>query len=490
MRKLTTEEFVKRANEIYSHKYGYDKCVYIHSLDYVIVTCPKHGDFKIKASNHINNKQGCPRCSKESASLKLRTSYDNLMEDIKKLNVDFDFSLIPKDFKNKRQKVDVICKKHGKFSCQIRDIFRSKFCGCKCCRVEADRHDIDIFKEKSASQHGDKYDYSKTIYKTAHDPVIVTCPDHGDFIVKPYTHVSGKGFCPKCTSFVSSMEIDCIDFLKENEIKIDSSVRSIKNIQEIDIFHHERKLGLEFNGLYWHSDIFKEKRYHINKTIEMNKNGYNLIHIFEDEWAYKKEICKSRLLNFFGLNEKIYGRLCQIIELDNKTCKKFLEKNHIQGYCVSKIRYGLKYKGELVAVSTFGKKRINLGNRNINEDDYELLRYCSKIGTNVLGGAGKLLKKFEKDYHPKFLISYCDIRWGNGKLYENLGFSLEKITEPNYFYVKGGKRFNRFKFRKDKLVSSGHDKLKTEKQIMEEMGYRRIYDCGHKKFIKKYNNYV
>ena len=132
---------------------------------------------------------------------------------------------------------------------------------------------------------------------------------------------------------------------------------------------------------------------------------------------------------------------------------------------------------------TFGGLRKNLGS-TYEEGKYELLRFCNKLNTSVIGGASKLLKYFEKTYKPKEIISYADRRWSEGNLYHKLGFDFVHYSEPNYFYVNKLKRENRFKYRKSELVKQGFDENKTEKQIMEERGYSRIYDCGTIKFIK------
>ena len=126
---------------------------------------------------------------------------------------------------------------------------------------------------------------------------------------------------------------------------------------------------------------------------------------------------------------------------------------------------------------TFGGLRKNLGKKNL-ENTYELLRFCNKLDTIVIGGADKLLSYFIKEYKPNEIVSYADRRWSQGKLYEKLNFKLYNISTPNYFYVIGQQRFNRFNFRKDRLVKDGFDSNKTEKQIMEERGIPRIYDCG------------
>ena len=126
---------------------------------------------------------------------------------------------------------------------------------------------------------------------------------------------------------------------------------------------------------------------------------------------------------------------------------------------------------------TFGNLRKNLGS-NTKNDTYELLRFCNKLNTTVIGGASKLLSHFIKIHKPIEIISYCDLRWSNGNLYEELGFTLDHISKPNYFYVKTNIRENRFKYRKDVLVKNGYDRNKTEHTIMLERGYYRLYDCG------------
>lgn len=484
MKKLTTKEFIERSIGIHGEKYVYSKVKYKHSLEKVIITCRKHGDFSIKPSNHINNVQGCPICGNESTGNLQKKSLKKFLKEIsaKPNYKNYDFSL-SKEFRNIREDIVVVCKKHGQYKRSPRDIIRSKFFGCKKCKVASDTFTNDEFIEKSKLSHNNYYAYNKTNYINAHKEVTVTCPKHGDFDVIPHIHIKGQGFCPKCTKFVSSYEIEIYDFLKKEICEdIKTSVRNINEIKEVDILCESKKIAIEFNGLYWHSDIFKNKNYHIDKKNKINKNGYRLISIFEDEWLNKKELCKSMLANAFKKSsEKIYARKCIIKNVSFVDCKKFLTENHIQGNCVSKYRYGLYYKDQLVAVMTFGKNRICLNNKN-KKDEYELLRFCSLRFTNVLGGASKLLKYFILKNNPKKIISYCDSRWGIGGVYSVLGFSKVKETSPNYFYVKGNKRYNRFCFRKNILIKNGEDKNKTEKEIMKNNGYNRIYDCGCTKF--------
>jgi len=135
---------------------------------------------------------------------------------------------------------------------------------------------------------------------------------------------------------------------------------------------------------------------------------------------------------------------------------------------------------------TFGNLRKSLGQKS-KKNHYELLRFCSQINTTVVGGASKLFTYFLKNYEPESVISYADRCWSNGNLYRRLGFKEVSITKPNYYYVIGQVRKNRFNYRKDKLVKMGHDKNKSESLIMEELGYHKIYDSGNLKYEWSHN---
>jgi hypothetical protein len=114
-----------------------------------------------------------------------------------------------------------------------------------------------------------------------------------------------------------------------------------------------------------------------------------------------------------------------------------------------------------------------------DKDGYwELVRFCNKINTSVVGGASKLFKHFIKNYDPINIVSYSDKRWSTGGLYDKLGFIHDHDSKPNYYYVINNERKNRFGFRKDKLIKEGFDKNKSEHEIMLERKIYRIYDCG------------
>ena len=292
--------------------------------------------------------------------------------------------------------------------------------------------------------------------------------------------------CNPIGSSKSGLEIQLQDFIKENykkEILINK--RDIITPLELDIYLPELKLAFEFNGLYWHNEEHKPNDYHLNKTELCESKEIQLIHIWEDNWIYKQDIIKSMILNKLGKTpNKIYGRKTEVKKItDNKLIREFLETNHLQGFLGSKIKLGLLFEDELVSLMTFGKRRIAMGKKSTNEGEFELLRFCNKLNTNVLGGASKLFKYFKENYKPKEITTYADRSHSNGSLYKQLGFNFIGKTQPNYYYIIDGIRNHRFNYRKDKLVKEGFDSNKTEHEIMIDRNIFRIYDSGNLKFI-------
>lgn len=240
----------------------------------------------------------------------------------------------------------------------------------------------------------------------------------------------------------------------------------------------------------WHSTKYSDKTNMYNKLNIAESLGIKLINIFEDEWLEKPEICKSRILNLIGKSIKIYARKCYIKEITYKETHKFLSENHIQGAVVSKYNIALLFDGEIVSVMTFGSLRKNLGASH-KDGYFELLRFCNKLNTTVVGGAGRLFVYFIKNHTPVEILSYADRRWSQGDLYEKLGFKFIDNTKPNYFYIDGKKqvRINRFNLRKNILVEQYNcPEDMTEVEFCNSIGFYQVFDCGNKKYIWKKEN--
>ena len=272
------------------------------------------------------------------------------------------------------------------------------------------------------------------------------------------------------------------NILDEYNIEYQTNVRDIIFPKEVDIYIPSKKIAIECNGIKWHSE--KISTYHLNKYLSCKQNMIQLLTIWEDWIRTKPNIVKSLIKSKLGLiTNKIYARECEIRELYSKVCTEFLNSNHIQGSSPSSIKLGLYYHNELVSVMTFSKSRAGIGKK---EEGYELVRFCNKINTNVIGGASKLLSYFIRYYNPSKIVSYSSNDISNGGLYQTLGFQKEG-TSNAYWYINQHtfERFHRFNFRKAKLKEMGFDiENKTESQIMNELPYWKIYDSGTTRWVK------
>lgn len=255
--------------------------------------------------------------------------------------------------------------------------------------------------------------------------------------------------------------------------------------QELDFYMPDLKVAIEFNGLYYHSEYLGGKlpNYHLEKTKLCQTLGIRLIHIFEDEWVFKNELVKQKILRIMGVNtsKSIFARKCTIKELSMKESSDFLNVYHIQGADKAKIRLGLVYNGEIVGVMTFSRPNASRGVNN-TQSSFELSRYATSYEYSVVGGASKLLKHFIKNYGPETIVSYADLRWSdpNSNMYDKIGFSLTKVSPPSYWYFKINdlKRYHRFNFTKKATVKMGGLQTNTEWENMKLLGYDRIWDCG------------
>jgi len=299
--------------------------------------------------------------------------------------------------------------------------------------------------------------------------------------------------CWKCAvsnrDKVSSYENDIISYIKQLSPNVNIILSYSVDRKEIDIYLPDFNLGIEFNGNYWHSHLFKSKDYHKQKSDFFKNKGIDVFHIWEYNWINNNDIIKSMIKNKLNLtSNKIYARKCEIKELDSKTYKQFCQKNHIQGFSPSKIKLGLYYENKLVACMGLGNLRANLGNKNKPKNYYELIRYCTLLDNNIIGGASKLMKYFERNYKPELLISYADNDYSNGNLYNKLGFIDKGFTNISYSYFNPKSQIleNRFKYRKSELINMGYDPNKTEFEITHEMGLYRIHNSGILKYEKHF----
>ena len=280
----------------------------------------------------------------------------------------------------------------------------------------------------------------------------------------------------------SSYENILSEILTENGIDHVRQDRTIIPPKEIDIFIPSANLAIEINGLYWHSDKFKDKNYHYSKWKECHDNGIQLLSIMEDEFVNRSNTWISKILHICNKSkERIHARKCDIVELGKDGVYDFVEKYHLQGFSLAKHYYGAYYDNELVAMMSFTNTR--------NNKEIQMNRFCLKNGVVISGIANRLLKAYITDYDINEIVTYSDNRYSDGGIYRQMGFEMVNTIPPDYSYVKGMERLHKSGFKKSNIASKfGMDmSTKTEREAMEELGFVRIYDCGKVKwkFVKK-----
>jgi len=480
-RTMTTELYIEKAKEVHSDKYDYSKVNYVNPDTKICIICPEHGEFWQLPYSHLTG-HGCPKCNHKNLSLE-----ELIVEFNKVHNNYYDYSLVTKG--KLKTKVKIICPKHGVFEQTATKHLKGQ--GCPLCWHERHGEMSKVTKEEYIERaneiHGNKYDYSNVELNGLHNKIKIICPKHGEFEQLAYDHLNGHG-CPSCSVMLSRGEEEIYNFIsnligKEN---VERRNRNILDGKEIDIYIPSLKMGIEYNGIVWHSEKFnKGKYYHLEKTEKCFEKGIKLYQIFEDEYEEHKEIILGKikhLLNKTGGIEHVPARKTVIKDIDINTSKEFLSKYHIQGYGKASVYLGCYYNDELVGVMTFKKDGV---------DKWDLTRFATNYNYICVGVSGKLLKYFTDKYNPIEIKTFADRRWTIDKdnnLYTKIGFELDKIEAPDYRYTNGAGQFRRhkFNFRKNTLSKKYELPLTmTENEMCKQLGFYKVWDCGLFKYVWK-----
>ena len=270
--------------------------------------------------------------------------------------------------------------------------------------------------------------------------------------------INGSAGEDELSEFISSLGFDVIN-----------NTRKEIYPKEIDVYIPSLHIGFEYNGLYHHKNKPIE---HQLKYKLCQDNGIKLIQIFEDDWQLNRELIKNKIRHVLGISEKskIFARKCTVGQITANQAKKFYDKTHIYGHKNSRHHFGLFYATELIGAMSFQGNKLE--------------RYATD--GIVIGGFSKLFNACVTKLNLNEVITFTDLCWSNAtdNVYIKNGFTLDSITRPGYFWVVNKKRESRLKYQKHKLIKFlNYDNDKSERQIMEENGYYRIFDAGHAKLI-------
>lgn len=287
----------------------------------------------------------------------------------------------------------------------------------------------------------------------------------------------------------STPEKELQDFVKSLTSDVIFNTRSILGDgKELDVYVPSKNVAIEYNGNIWHSEAYKKdkaERCQLDKTLLCEQKGIRLLHIFSDEWAYKKDIVKSLIKSSLGIYGKKYmARKLRFEEIPMKAAAQFFVKNHIQGNAPANCYFGLYDKDELIQCISIGKNRFN------KEKNLELIRMATKLNCQVVGGFSKLIKKSLKYLGADKIESYIDRRLFNGNGYKAAGFVKIGESGPRYFYTDGSIRENRQVYMKQSCLKKWPECTPdmTEHEMCLQHGLYRIYDCGTEKVAFQLTN--
>jgi hypothetical protein len=324
------------------------------------------------------------------------------------------------------------------------------------------------------------YNWCYTEYEIKKRSLVDIADELGIFYGTVASYLEKHNFTIRSHSNFSRAEKSLLTFVENLVPNVLSNDREMLNGLELDVLIPDLKIAFELNGLYWHSlneisdKIIENRNRHLNKTIKMNEQGYELIHITDLEWNNDRSKIENMIRSKLNLNvNKFQARKLTLKNVDRKSEKEFLEHYHLQGFTNSKICLGLYNGDTLLSIASFGKPRFN------KKYDWELLRFCVADGCSIAGGLSRLVKNFIKD-NPGRLISYCDRMKSNGSSYIAAGFKLVNSTNPGYYWTNGNEIINRLKTTHTELNKwlPTYDNSLSQVENMFANRFRRFWDCG------------
>jgi hypothetical protein len=401
--KMTLETFIKESRKLHDNKYNYSKVIYINAKTQVKIICPLHGIFKQRTHDHCRRGNGCKKCSNIENGKKKRLTLDAFINKaISKHDNKYNYSKVI--YVKNDVKIKIICPKHGIFEIQPHDHLQGQ--GCKECNMKNYWNTISFIKQ-SKIIHGDKYDYSKVVYKTIKEKVTIICPEHGEFFKTPKHHYRGQG-CPKCskngTSKIAQEWIDLL-LVKQPELEHfyhETGEYIIPNTNyKADGYNNKTKTIYEFHGDFWHgnpeifnrdliNDVCKktfgqlyEKT--MKKQRECEELGYKYNSIWENEWIKGKQALKRIQRNFrhkqmlkkFPYQCEKCNYKCKYKSEYERHCNSVLHKTGKRGVKKNKVNMVCQFcKLYEASCNTNLKNHILINHKTAEEREKEYPNYC------------------------------------------------------------------------------------------------------------------
>jgi very-short-patch-repair endonuclease len=327
----------------------------------------------------------------------------------------------------------------------------------------ARRYTTEKFIEKASKVHNGVYDYSKVEYTTSTDKVAIICKKHGEFLQQPNNHLHGQG-CPLCFKEKSNIEREVCEYVEAiTEEEIQFNDRTVLNGREIDIYIPSLKVGIEVDGLWWHCERFDTNLDAYRKTLDCEKLGIKLIHVFEDEWHRNKDLVKkniNRVIN--GEKEPIISGIpLPTFKVEDKEAQEFIDKNSLY-YNENGLQYLGTYCNELSSV---------VGYKPLSNDACEIKSFACSPTLDETFELSSIIHGLSKQFSMIFFN--MDRRYTFSREENQLtkiGFKYVRDLEPDYMYYD---------------IKHGRERRLTKEQSeqISEENKQRIFDVGYFRMI-------
>ena len=464
-RHISTADFIERAKEVWGDRWDYQLSKYSTSHDSITIACLDHGPFQTTPLLHLRGSGGCPVCADGR-----RMQSEDFFREVENVWGDR-WGTDRVEFINTTTPVTLTCYLHGDFEQTPKQLLRGTV-GCPPCN----KRTSEGFSLRAREVWGDRWDYNDE-YNGANSKVTITCPTHGAFKQRAENHIRGYVGCRSCGVQTSGGEISLGDFLESQGLPMVRGDRETLGGQEIDFLFPSLNIGIEFNGVYFHSEKFKDKNYHYNKFRSAQAAGIRLLQVWEDDWRLRRKIVEEHLKTVLGTsnNPKVGARKLKIVEVGPSEAREFLNAHHIQGFVGASVYCAGIFDGEIVALASF--KRRSKG--------YELSRYATSV--NVQGGHSRIVSYFERTYNPESLCTFADLTFSDGGLYRNTGWREDKLLPPDYSYLRSGVRQHKFSYRITRFRNDPSLEFvdgASERELAAMNSLLRVYDAGKIRFVR------
>ena len=472
--------FLKKANNLNKEYISFSKVHYINNRTPVTFIDKEYGEFQMTPSNFLKGQDCFQRRNSKISSTKQQTT-EWFIEEARKIHGNL-YNYSKTVYTGAHNKVIIIDPIYGEFeqeaNVHLKGSGHPKRGVIK--QAELQTYSTEKFLSLAKDAHPDNpyLDYSNVNYINSKTKVVVTCTKrdskgniHGSFNILPTNLLKGRG-CPKCGNHLSIAQEELMSFLSQYTT-VEKENRLILNGKEIDIYLPELKIGIEYNGCNFHSEKYgKTEHYHLWKTEECNKQGIELIQIFEDEYHFHKDCVLGFLKYLLRLNQQPpTDLLIRIKEISIRDINQFLKQYSLDEIVFDSdaINVGAYANDELITSLSFdyhsNSKQAILTKIGHNWN------YISNFDSNFK----LLLEYFIGSYNPTKILYQADRRWWINKeenIFTNVGFKLNRILPPDYrYYSSTVNTYKRFTWEEIKNDSNNR--------------YYRIWDCGRLEYCYK-----